>query len=81
MKEPILTFLIIFILLGGIPSVASNGTSKIFTSIESQSLAVTADAHQTKEPDSSISMSNSAILLLIATGLIGLVGVSRKNNS
>lgn len=81
MKEPILTFLIIFILLGGIPSVASNGTAKIFTGIESLSPAVTADAHQTQEPASSTSMSNSAILLLIATGLIGLTGASRKNNS
>lgn len=80
MKEPILTFLIIFILLVGIPSVASKGTAIIFTSIESQSLAITVDALRTKEAASSSSMSDSTILLLIATGLMGLAGVSRKNN-
>jgi hypothetical protein len=80
MKEPILTILIIFILLGGIPTAASNGTI-IFTSIGSQSLAVTADALRTKEPASSTSMSDSTILLLFATGLMGLAGVSRENNS
>jgi hypothetical protein len=81
MKEPILTILIIFILLGGIPTAASNGTAIIFTSIGSQSLAVTADALRTKEPASSTSMSDSTILLLFATGLMGLAGVSRENNS
>jgi hypothetical protein len=80
MKEPILTFLIIFILLGGVPSVASNGTATIISSIESQSLGAVADAHQNKEPASPTSMSDSTILLLIATGLMGLAGVSRENN-
>jgi len=63
------------------PSVAtSNGTAIIFSSIESKSLGAVANAHQTKEPVSPTYMSDSTILLLIATGLMGLAGVSRKNN-
>jgi len=81
MKKPIFTFLFVFMLLGGMTSTADNAVLDSISGIESevalQASAATADG---SEP-STAPVPNSATMLLIATGLVGLAGVSRRNNS
>ena len=80
MKKSLLTFLIVFTLLGSMPSSASDGLLQEDFHSESGAVAVATDNPPAKETASSTSMPGSAIMLLIATGLVGLAGVSRKNN-
>jgi len=80
MKKSLLTFLIVFSLLGSMPSSASDGLIQGVSHSESGAVAVAADNPPAKEKASSTSMPGSAVMLLIATGLVGLAGVSRKNN-
>lgn len=80
MTKPILTFFIIFMLLGGMSSSAGDAMSELSSDSATEanlSVNVTTaenDATTTPAP-------NTATMLLIATGLIGLAGVSRRKNS
>lgn len=80
MKKLLLTVLIVFILLGSMSSSASDGLIQDVSHSESGAVAEAADNPPAKEKASSTSMPGSAILLLIATGLVGLAGVSRRKN-
>lgn len=80
MKKSLLTFLIVFILLGSMSSSASDGLIQEVSHAESGAVAVAADNPPPTEKASPNAMPGSAIMLLIATGLVGLAGVSRKND-
>ena len=80
MKKSLLTFLIVFSLLGSMSSSANDGLIQEVSHSESGAVAVATDNPPATEKASSNSMPGSAIMLLIATGLVGLAGVSRKNN-
>jgi hypothetical protein len=79
MKKSIQTFLTVLILLGSMSSSASDGMIQTAHS-ESQAAVVAADSPPAEEASSSTAMPGSAVILLIATGLVGLAGVSRRNN-
>jgi hypothetical protein len=80
MKQSILTFLTVLIIFGSMSSSASDGMIQIAAHSESQAATVAADNPPAKEAASSTAMPGSAVILLIATGLVGLAGVSRRNN-
>ncbi|MCB2148040.1 MAG: hypothetical protein KQI81_16310 [Deltaproteobacteria bacterium] len=79
-KKSILTFLVVFVVLGGMSSSASDGMTQLIADSRSQAVAVAKDAPSAKEDSTTTSIPNSAIILLIATGLVGLAGVSRRKN-
>jgi hypothetical protein len=79
MKKSILTFLTVLIIFGSMSSSASDGMIQTAHS-ESRAAVVAADNPPAKEAASSTAMPGSAVILLIATGLVGLAGVSRRNN-
>ena len=80
MKQSILTFLTVLIIFGSMSSSASDGMIQIAAHSESQAATVAADNPPAKEAASSTAMPGSAVILLIATGLVGLAGVSRRKN-
>ena len=80
MKQSILTFLTVLIIFGSMSSSASDGMIQIAAHSESHAAVVAADSPPDKEASSSTAMPGSAVILLIATGLVGLAGVSRRNN-
>ena len=79
MKQSILTFLTVLIICGSMSSSASDGMIQTAHS-EPRAAVVAADNPPDKEASSSTAMPGSAVILLIATGLVGLAGVSRRNN-
>ena len=80
MKKSTLTFLTAFIMFGSMSSSASDGMIQRVAYSESQAVAVAADNPPAREAASSTAMPGSAIILMIATGLVGLAGVSHRNN-
>jgi hypothetical protein len=79
MKKPIVTFLIVFILISGTVSSAGNALLGSLSESGSEAILVSSALETDVQPTSSTPTPKSAALLLIATGLIGLAGVSRRN--
>jgi hypothetical protein len=80
MKKPIVTFLIVFTLISGTVSSAGNALLGSLSESGSEAILVSSALETDVQPTSSKPTPKSAALLLIATGLIGLAGVSRRNN-
>lgn len=81
MKKPILTFLFVFILLGGMSSSADNAMSDLISESGSEVSLVSLRVTTGTNDATTAPAPNSATILLIATGLIGLAGVSNRKKS
>ena len=81
MKKSVQTFLIVSLPLVGMSSSATDGMNEIINEIEYKQINAPVNVLPTKKYASTASRSDSAILMLFATGLISLTGVSRKNKS
>ena len=79
MTQPILIFFIVFLLLGGMSSSADDAMSELASDSRfevgpvSSNVTTATDATAAPIPD-------TAAMLLIATGLIGLAAISRRKN-
>ena len=80
MKKSALTFYTIFMLLYGMISIVSDGTANI--SADSGSLSVAAPVNSPQAADTAFpnNTPNFTMFMLSGIGLIGLAGVSRRNN-
>ncbi len=81
MKMPILAFMFVLILLGGMPSSADDAMSELVSDSGAKASLVALNATTVESDATATTMSNSAAMMLVATGLIGLVGVTRRKNS
>ena len=81
MKKPILTFLFVFILFGGMSSSADNAMSDLISESGSEVSLVSLSVTTSTNDATTAPAPNSATILLIATGLIGLAGVSNRKKS
>ncbi|MDX2454637.1 hypothetical protein [Desulfosarcina sp.] len=80
MKMTIIAFMFVLILLGGMPSSADDAMSKLISESGAEASLVALNV-ATVENDATTTMSNSAAMMLVATGLIGLVGVTRRKDT
>ena len=81
MKMPIIAFMFVLILLGGMPSSADEDMSEWTTDSGAEASLFVLNVATVESDATATSMSSSATMMLIATGLIGLVGVTRRKNS
>jgi hypothetical protein len=80
MKMPIIAFLIVFMYLGGVPSSADDAMSTLSSGSDTEA-SLSVNAPDVESDATTTSAPNTAIMLLIATGLVGLAGVSRRKDS
>ena len=80
MKIPIIAFMFVLILLGGMPSSADDATSELGSDSGAAASLIVMNVTAVENDATTTPMPHSATMLLIATGLIGLAGVSRKRN-
>lgn len=80
MTKPILTFFIVFLLLGGIFSSAGDVLSELNSGSRSEFGPVSSTVTTATNGASVAPTPDTATMLLIATGLIGLAAVSRRKN-
>jgi hypothetical protein len=81
MKKSIQTFWFVFLLFMGMSSSATDGMTEIINELKYKQVNAPVNALQTKKPEPTTARSDSVILMLFATGLIGLTGVSRRKNA
>jgi hypothetical protein len=81
MKMPIIAFMFVLILLGGMPSSADDAMSKLVSDSGAEASLVALNVAAVESDATTTTMSNSATMMLVATGLIGLLGVTRRKNS
>ena len=81
MKMPIIAFVFVLILLGGMPSSADDAMSALSSESGAEASLVAQNVATVDNDTTTTTMSNSAAMMLVATGLIGLVGVTRRKNS
>ena len=80
MKKLIIASIVTFILLAGMSSNASDGMITAKTVVEPRSDVAQLNSPQTIAPAFSSRMPNLPIFLLFVIGMVGISGVSRKNN-
>ena len=81
MKKPLFTFLFVFILLGGMHSSADNAQVGLLPPPRFEAVIPPIAVDGATDPSSTKPLSGSVTVILMATGLIGLAGVSRRSNS
>ena len=81
MKIPIIAFMFVLILLGGMPSSADDAMSELGSDSGAAASLVALNVATVDNDATTTTMPHSAVMMLVATGLIGLVGVTRRKNS
>lgn len=81
MKMTIIAFMFVLILLGGMPSSADDAMFELGSDSGAAASLVALNVATVDNDATTTTMSNSAAMMLVATGLIGLVGVTRRKNS
>ena len=80
MKMTIIAFMFVLILLGGMPSSADDAMSELGSDSGAAASLVALNVATVDNDATTTTTPHSAAMLLVATGLIGLVGVTRRNN-
>ena len=80
MTQPIITFLIVFLLFGGMSSSADDAMSALNSDSGPGVAAVSANVPTATNDATAAPIPDTATMLLIATGLIGLAAISRRKN-
>ncbi len=81
MKTPMILFTLVFIFFGVMSSNADNAMSDLVSDSGSEASLLSAKVTTATIDSTADPVSNSATMLLIATGLIGLAGVSNRKKS
>ncbi len=81
MTKPFLILFIVFLLLGGVSSSDDDSMSELTSDSGSAVGPVSSNATTATNGATVAPIPDTATMLLIATGLIGLVGVTRRKNS
>ena len=81
MKTPMIMFTLAFIFFGVMSSNADNAMSDLVSDSGSEASLLSAKETTATNDATADPVSNSATMLLIATGLIGLAGVSNRKKS
>ena len=80
MTQPILIFFIVFLLLGGMSSSADDAMSELASDSRFEVGPVPSNATTATDGATAAPIPDTAAMLLIATGLIGLAAISRRKN-
>ena len=81
MKTPMIMFILVFILFGVMSSNADNAMSDLVSDSGSEASLLSAKMTTGTNDSAAVPTSNSTLILLVATGLIGLAGVSNRKKS
>ncbi len=81
MKMPIIAFILVLIVLGGMPTSSDDAAPGLISNTGTELSLFATNATTVENDAATTTMPNSATMLLVATGLIGLAGVSRRKNS
>lgn len=81
MKTPMIMFILVFIFVGVMSSNADNAMSDLVSDSGSEASLLSAEVTTAADDSKTDPVSSSAAMLLIATGLIGLAGVSNRKKS
>ena len=80
MTQPILIFFIVFLLLGGMSSSADDAKSELASDSRFEVGPVSSNVTTATDGATAAPIPDTAAMLLIATGLIGLAAISRRKN-
>ncbi len=78
MKMPTIMFILVFIFFGVMSSNTDNAKTDLLSDSGYEANLLSAKTTTGKNNSTADPISNSATILLVATGLIGLVGVTRR---
>ncbi len=81
MKTPMIMFIFVLICIGVMSSNADNAMSDLVSDSGSEASFPSTNMTTAASDSTSAPASNSAALLLVATGLVGLAGVSNRKKS
>ena len=80
MTQSIITFLIVFLLLGGVTSSTDDAISALNSDSGLGVASVSSNVSNAANGATAAPIPDTATMLLIATGLIGLAAISRRKN-